>query len=623
MSSRRRFFIHLTLLLTLTVFATYLIVQQLERTNRQTLDQKHIQLIKAASRHIQQQSNHFLSTSLLIYRALTVINKAPLPNTLPSELSSLVQDTQALTNLTWMSDNGTLLLAINNRGTIETENPKASPSPRLQHFQQQLMLSNSHYWLSPLFFNVDLEQWTTSVAIRTGTNDSMATGLIIFDYSLNHLLEDLAIFTGENFLLSVLYDNPYNINSTHGERAQLNIFYDVIFSRYTWGALKQKINNAQGVFTRADGRFHWSMAPLIMLPVQSPSIQANTDASYLLIATNPKEYGKQKRNIWFWAIVIGSTFVFVTTGFTLFSYRREEELALHNFAIQKDRQKLSESNKQLAVAYQQQQVLQNQLVENRKLSALSYSIAAMAHDINTPAGGALLSLATLQQRLANLPDNSDTQALAEGLSLTEKQVKRVLDLVKNYKNLAFEQSTREVSATSLHSLIENLLVILKPLLSKHSVKVRNQTDAHVVLNTVPSVLTQVLQNLITNAIAHAFKDQTSRLISINCELNTGGYITLSVSDNGHGIAPDLLDHIFEPFFTSHRGQDHNGLGLFMVQRWVTEALKGRISVSSHSGGTRFVITLPKNLSSKESEAAPVEESSFPPALNTPESTEQN
>ena len=99
-----------------------------------------------------------------------------------------------------------------------------------------------------------------------------------------------------------------------------------------------------------------------------------------------------------------------------------------------------------------------------------------------------------------------------------------------------------------------------------------------------------MTNLILNAVTHAWPAGTQGVLTINA-VKQGSGASLSISDNGAGIAPEVLPKIFDPFFTTKRGQGGTGLGLNIVFNLSTQTLGGSIDVTSAAGeGTTFTIT---------------------------------
>jgi signal transduction histidine kinase len=141
-------------------------------------------------------------------------------------------------------------------------------------------------------------------------------------------------------------------------------------------------------------------------------------------------------------------------------------------------------------------------------------------------------------------------------------------------------------------MFDDTLAPLKAVLKKHpNVRVERHCDPADEIIAAQGVISQVLQNLIMNALDHAFDNEQSGVITLTaiCESE---YV-IEVSDNGKGIRKDIIDHIWEPFVTTERGvKQHSGLGLFTVHQWVTRLLKGRVTVHSETGQTRFTLYIP-------------------------------
>ena len=105
----------------------------------------------------------------------------------------------------------------------------------------------------------------------------------------------------------------------------------------------------------------------------------------------------------------------------------------------------------------------------------------------------------------------------------------------------------------------------------------------------PGALYQIVSNLVLNAMQHAFAAGAAGTIRIEIGA-AAGQIRLSVGDDGRGMDEAERLRVFEPFFTTRRGEGGSGLGLHIVYNLVTQVLHGHISCSSAPGqGTRFDI----------------------------------
>ena len=115
---------------------------------------------------------------------------------------------------------------------------------------------------------------------------------------------------------------------------------------------------------------------------------------------------------------------------------------------------------------------------------------------------------------------------------------------------------------------------------------------------------QVMTNLITNSINHAFRDVASPAIVIDVREGEHEW-ELVYSDNGLGVRYELQPRIFEPFFTTRRGRGGTGLGLSIVYTLVTQRMAGHLNFWSRPGeGVRIHLRLPRRLTSERPDSQP-------------------
>ena len=113
------------------------------------------------------------------------------------------------------------------------------------------------------------------------------------------------------------------------------------------------------------------------------------------------------------------------------------------------------------------------------------------------------------------------------------------------------------------------------------------------MDSYPGPLTQVLMNVVNNAVIHAFEGRKGGRVVISGQAGADRRVVLKVSDNGCGIPPDNLPRIFDPFFTTRLGRGGSGLGLHIVYSLVTELLGGTVRVESAPDvGTTVIIEVP-------------------------------
>ncbi|MNN48477.1 Sensor protein SphS [compost metagenome] len=119
--------------------------------------------------------------------------------------------------------------------------------------------------------------------------------------------------------------------------------------------------------------------------------------------------------------------------------------------------------------------------------------------------------------------------------------------------------------------------------------IRNQCDSRAAVNADLLKLRRVFANIIGNSIRHAGVASLQIYVSFLCSANM---LSITMSDNGHGINETDLPHMFEPFYTSDQSRRISGLGLSICKQ-IVEGNGGNISSSNHpEGGLIIRFSLP-------------------------------
>jgi signal transduction histidine kinase len=248
------------------------------------------------------------------------------------------------------------------------------------------------------------------------------------------------------------------------------------------------------------------------------------------------------------------------------------------------------------------------LLEREKQAALSYLVAGVAHELNTPIGNALLATSTLGDSLQTNMQAFDENRLrrqdmtqmhltmSAGLDIAKRSLMRAADLINRFKALAVEQSGQQVLAFSPVQVIENTLAVMAPALRASQVALDIQGLSPATLHNAPGAMGQVLAQLIENSLRHGFQDWPHpHRLTLSASIEAEHYV-LRIEDNGRGIEAAHLARVFDPFFTTRLGQGSSGLGLHAVYRLVTQSLGGDIKLFSSAGaGCRAELRLALNL----------------------------
>ena len=290
---------------------------------------------------------------------------------------------------------------------------------------------------------------------------------------------------------------------------------------------------------------------------------------------------------------IGLFSVLVTVGVIYHSSREK----------QRANKRLQENIRELAVVNQQLKDAQSQLVESEKMAALGGLVAGVAHEINTPLGVGVTAASLLSDRIhdfnkeyqsGELKRTSLEELLSdanESSGIIVRNLKRAGELVRNFKQVAVDQSSEGQRQFELKEYLQELSQSLHPQLKRKGHKVSIQSDEKIHLDSYPGVVAQVMTNLIMNSVLHGFKDKTGGSILIQLSL-IKGQVYIDYQDDGVGLNEEQRAKVFEPFYTTVRGTGGSGLGMSISYNLVVNKLKGTIACIESSEGALFKIAFP-------------------------------
>ena len=225
------------------------------------------------------------------------------------------------------------------------------------------------------------------------------------------------------------------------------------------------------------------------------------------------------------------------------------------------------------------------LMQKSKFIALGETISLIAHQWRQPISelGAIILNIKLHHKLNKLDVNMMNKKAYDAELLIEYMSKTIDD----FRN--FFKPDKMKSNFNIDESIQRVLHITQPILEEHNIKIIEEIDKSIMLNSYQNEFEQVLLNLISNAKDALINDNiTNPIIFVNLSFDNKSII-IEIRDNANGIKAILKDKIFEPYFTTKDDANGTGIGLYMSKIIIEKNMSGKIRVTSSKKGSCFSI----------------------------------
>ncbi len=237
----------------------------------------------------------------------------------------------------------------------------------------------------------------------------------------------------------------------------------------------------------------------------------------------------------------------------------------------------------------QVQLRTREVIRSEQLASVGFLAAGVAHEINNPLASIAMCAESLESRLEGLaPDEADAQIVKRYLELIQNEAFRCKGITEKLLDFSRLGEVRR-QATAMVALVADVADMLRHVgrFAGRSIEIDEGPDVLVMVN--PQEIKQVVLNLLVNALDSI--DETGHVrVAVR---RSGTEALLTVTDDGCGMSEEVLEHLFEPFFTRRRSGQGTGLGLSIVHRIVADH-GGRIAAASAGSGqgSTFRVTLP-------------------------------
>ena len=238
------------------------------------------------------------------------------------------------------------------------------------------------------------------------------------------------------------------------------------------------------------------------------------------------------------------------------------------------------------------------LIQQSKMAAMGEMISNIAHQWRQPLGTISVIASGLQ--LANEKENISKDKIDEDMELIIENTKYLSQTIDDFKNF-FSNLNQEGNKASLSDFLEKSVSLTSAAFINNDIVIIKDIADDIKVVGDKNQLIQAIINILNNAKdALKEKNQNKKCVFIVTAKQNEHGIIISIKDNAGGIGENIIDKVFEPYFTTKSKDNGTGLGLYISKEIITKNLNGTIEVKNEEfqyekenyKGANFIITLP-------------------------------
>jgi signal transduction histidine kinase/ABC-type nitrate/sulfonate/bicarbonate transport system substrate-binding protein len=286
-----------------------------------------------------------------------------------------------------------------------------------------------------------------------------------------------------------------------------------------------------------------------------------------------------------WKILIISLFTILLILYWTVKYKREIE---RRRIAENNLQQLNLSLKDAVEAeVEKNREKDKQILQQSRMAQMGEMIAMIAHQWRQPLAAISATSASIELKASlNKLDNDTAKQKAQDISNFSQHLSKTIDDFRN-----FFKPNKKRTETSYCMLLKSVFEIIGISIKNKNIKLIKELNCHDRFNTYPNELRQVILNLIKNAEDILIDMQIENpYIKISTYKEEDKYF-LEISDNAGGVPEDIIDKIFNPYFSTKTQKEGTGLGLYMSKTIIEEHCNGELTVTNGDDGAIFMIVI--------------------------------
>lgn len=223
-----------------------------------------------------------------------------------------------------------------------------------------------------------------------------------------------------------------------------------------------------------------------------------------------------------------------------------------------------------------------------RLTSLGEMIGNIAHQWRQPLNNLNIVLYKIKKAFSG-NEESFYDEYKEALAIT-KEMSKTIDDFSN-----FFRPEKEKSCFYLSAVIERARAIMNEMLKREGIDISYDVSENLKIYGYANELSHVLINIINNAKDAFLGKKNKKIIKIKTQkiIDTDNqeWIEINILDNAGGIKKDIIQKIFEPYFTTKHKSCGTGIGLYMCKQIIEYSMQGQIFAQNQNGGAMFIIRL--------------------------------
>lgn len=255
----------------------------------------------------------------------------------------------------------------------------------------------------------------------------------------------------------------------------------------------------------------------------------------------------------------------------------EQELALTNSTLEQ----------RVAEEVEKSRVMDRIVFHQARLAAMGEMLHSIAHQWRQPLNNIAIYVQNLE--LEHRAQELTQERLHQDIQTIMEIIQFMSATIDDFRT--FFRQERVKRPFSVEDTVRKSLVYMSARLGQHGVTVKTEKVEDSELVGFASEYIQVLLNIISNAVDVLVKNKTPQPLIMIWIGKQDGCSLVTISDNGGGVPEELMERIFEPYFSTKTSSEGTGIGLFMAKNIVEKAMEGTLTVVNITNGAQFRIMI--------------------------------